>query len=109
MKELGLDAVRGWNHALAWEAARFLSDHFRTELATDEAFVGTMAVVELPQAFGQGPDDASRLRDRLLFDHGIELQVHGAHGGVHARVSAQIYNERADIERLAAVLDSLAD
>ncbi len=109
MEELGLARVRAWNHGLAWEAAQFLADHFGTTLATDEAFVGTMATVELPKAFGGGPDDASKLRDRLLHEHRIELQVHGAHGGIHARVSAQIYNERADVERLAAVLDTLAD
>jgi isopenicillin-N epimerase len=109
MEELGVDKVRSWNHALAWEAGEFLAARFGTVLPADEPFVGAMVTVPLPAAFGTTMDDASRLRDRLLFEHRIELQVDAAHGGVRIRVSAQIYNERADIERLAAVLATLAD
>jgi selenocysteine lyase/cysteine desulfurase len=68
-----------------------------------------MITVALPAPFGSTMDEASRLRDRLLFEHGIELQVFAAHGEIHIRVSAQIYNERADIDQLAEVLASLAD
>jgi isopenicillin-N epimerase len=47
-----------------------------------------------------------RVRDALLFDHRIELQVHAAHGRIWARISAQVYNEMSDVERLAeAVLN----
>ena len=47
-----------------------------------------------------------RVRDALLFDHQIEVQVHAAHGRIWARISAQVYNEISDIERLAeAVLN----
>jgi isopenicillin-N epimerase len=109
MAELGVEKVRTWNHALAWEAGNFLAERFGTTLPADEPFIGTMVTVPLPQAFGSTMDDASRLRDRLLFEHRIELQVYAAHGSVRIRVSAQIYNERADIERLAAVLATLAD
>ena len=80
-----------------------------TALPVDESFVGTMVTVPLPQAFGSTMEDASRLRDRLLFEHKIELQVQAEHGVVAIRVSAQIYNERADVERLAGVLATLAD
>jgi isopenicillin-N epimerase len=68
MEELGVDAVRAYDHALAWKAARFLSERFGTELAMDESWVGTMAVVALPERFGTTMDDANRLRDRLLFE-----------------------------------------
>ena len=106
---LGVAQVRSWNHALAWEAGTFLAQRFGTSLAADEPFIGTMVTVDLPSAFGATMDDASRLRDRLLFEHKIEVQVGAAHGSVHVRVSAQIYNERADVERLAEVLGSLSD
>jgi len=109
MEELGVEKVRSWNHALAWEAGNFLAERFGTLLPADEPFVGSMVSVPLPAAFGTTMDDASRLRDRLLFDHRIELQVGASHGAVAIRVSAQIYNERADVERLAAVLSTLAD
>ena len=109
MEELGVEKVRAWNHALAWEAGNLLADRFGTRLPADEPFVGAMITVPLPAAFGATMEDASRLRDRLLFDHRIELQVQADHGRVAIRVSAQIYNERADVERLADVLTTLAD
>jgi selenocysteine lyase/cysteine desulfurase len=37
-----------------------------------------------------------------LFDHDIEVQVHARAGRVWVRVSAQAYNDRSDIEKLAA-------
>jgi isopenicillin-N epimerase len=107
MRELGLDRVRGYNHGLAWEAARFLSDRFGTALGMDESFVGTMAAVALPARFGSTQEQAVRLRDRLLFEERIELQVHAARGGIHVRVSAQIYNQSSDLERLARTLEKL--
>jgi isopenicillin-N epimerase len=109
MEELGLEKVRAWNQSLAWEAGRFLAERFGTTLPADEPFVGTMVTVALPAPFGSTMDEASTLRDRLLFEHGIEVQVGAAHGAIQIRVSAQIYNERADIERLAEVLAALAD
>ena len=49
------------------------------------------------------------MRDALLFDDGIEAHVHLYRDRVHARISAQIYNELADIDRLAeAVLRHVA-
>jgi isopenicillin-N epimerase len=109
MEELGVGKVRSWNHALAWEAGTLLAQRLGTRLAADKPFVGTMVTVALPAAFGATMDDATRLRDRLLFEHRIELQVGAAHGKVQIRVSAQIYNELADVERLAEVLGGLLD
>ena len=47
------------------------------------------------------PCDPARLRDRLLFDQRIEVQIHASHDRIHARISAQIYNDMEDVERLA--------
>ncbi len=52
MRELGVDAVRGYNHALAWEGARLLADRWGTDFSTPESFIGTMATVALPPALG---------------------------------------------------------
>jgi isopenicillin-N epimerase len=101
MRELGVDAVQRYNHDLAWQGARLLAERWRTEFVAPESMIGTLATVELPAAAGTTADDASTLRDRLLFRDGIEVQVHAAHDRVHARISAQIYNDLSDIERLA--------
>ena len=63
--------------------------------------VGAMVTVPLPQTLGATDEDASRLRLALLVDDRIEVQLHAWRGRLWTRVSAQIYNDRADIERLA--------
>ena len=59
------------------------------------------------------PHTAARIRaapdrDALLFEDRIEAQVHAAHGCLWARISAQIYVELADVERLATAVARLA-
>jgi selenocysteine lyase/cysteine desulfurase len=52
------------------------------------------------------PDNYSM--QKVLVDDQIEAPVHTWHGRLWTRVSAQVYNDRADIERLAdAVLRRL--
>jgi isopenicillin-N epimerase len=106
LHDLGFDAVRKYNHALAWHAAQFLSDRWGTPLEIGESAVGCMASVMTPLHVGSTKPDAVRLRDRLLFEHDIEVQVHARAGRVWVRVSAQAYNDHADIEKLGrAVVD----
>ena len=40
----------------------------------------------------------------MLFTDRIEVQVHPGYGRIWIRVSAQIYNEWADVERLAEAI-----
>jgi isopenicillin-N epimerase len=101
MRELGVEAVRAYNHGLAWEAARMLTERWGTELTTPEAMVGTMATLPLPERLGSTKEEAGRLRDALLFEERIEVQLHAWRGRLWVRISAQVYNEREDIERLA--------
>jgi isopenicillin-N epimerase len=101
MRELGVDAVQGWDHALAWQAGRLLTERWGTRLVQEEAQIGTMITVPLPARAGTTREDAARLRDALLFEDRIEVQLHEFRGGLWVRVSAQVYNEIADVERLA--------
>ena len=107
MRELGVDAVRGYNHALAWEGARLLADRWNTDFATPESFIGTMATVALPPALGSSLEDASRLRDTLLYDKRIEVQLHSFRDKLYVRICGQVYNELSDIERLADAVSGL--
>ena len=97
---LGFDAARRYNHDLAWRAAGALTRQWGTTLERDEASVGSMVTLRLPASLGTTPQDAARLRDTLLDVDRIEVQVHAGHGGLWARVSAQVYNDWSDIERL---------
>ena len=91
----------GHNRALACEAARTLSGAWDTPLELDDAMTGSMATAVLPARFGATPEDARRLRDALLFEDRIEVPVLARGGRLRVRVSAQIYNDAADIRRLA--------
>jgi isopenicillin-N epimerase len=101
LHELGFDNVQRYNHDLAVRAARMLADRWGTRFEVDDADIGFMATVPMPDRCGRTPEEAARMRDRLLFDHGIEVQVHAGHGRLWARISAQVYNEMEDYERLA--------
>ena len=102
LQDIGFDALRKYNHDLAWHTAQYLSDRWNTPLLIGESAVGCMVSIMTPEFIGSTKPDAVRLRDRLLFDHDIEVQVHARAGRVWVRVSAQAYNDRSDIEKLAA-------
>lgn len=108
LTERGLDKLWAHNHTLAWQGASLLADAWHTEIPAHEADVGFMATVPTPASFGSEPADAARLRDALLFDHAIEVQVHAGHGRVWVRISAQVYNDLADVERLSEAVLALS-
>jgi isopenicillin-N epimerase len=101
IQDLGFDAVRGHNHTLAKEAAALLADAWGVDHRIPDSMVGTMCSVPLPESFGSSREDAIVVRDRLLFEERIEIQVHDLGGRLWVRVSAQVYNDLADVERLA--------
>jgi isopenicillin-N epimerase len=105
---LGVDAMRSHNHALALESAALLARRWRRDWVTPESMVGCMVTVPLPERFGAGdPAPAQRLRDALFQRHAIEVPVIARAGALWVRVSLQVYNEPADVERLADAVDAL--
>jgi isopenicillin-N epimerase len=104
MRDLGVESVQRWNHDLAWQAAQLLGHAWGTEPGIDERCTGTMATVPLPTELGSSPAEATRLRDALLYEEAIEVQLHAWGGRLWLRLSAQIYNEISDFERLAAAV-----
>lgn len=104
LKDLGYDALRTYNHNLAWRAAQMLTSRWNTPLEIQESAVGSMVSVMTPERCGSTKPDAVALRDKLLHQHNIEVQVHARAGRVWVRISAQVYNDDADIQRLAEVV-----
>lgn len=99
---LGLEAMRGWNHDLAWRMAHMLAARWGQAWTTSEAMVGCMASVPLPariDALGEAAVPA--LKDWLLHERRIEAQVLAIRGRAHVRLAAQVYNDESDFERLA--------
>jgi isopenicillin-N epimerase len=104
IEELGVDKVRRYNHDLAWAAGRLLASALGTDVGVDESMTASMITVPLPERAGATQADAWRLRDALLYEDRIEVQLHSWRSRLWLRVSAQIYNELADVARLVAAL-----
>jgi isopenicillin-N epimerase len=105
MRELGVEAVQRYNHELAWKAGCTMASHWATTLLGTESMIGSMVTVPMPERLGSTIEDADALRDGLLFDDRIEVQVHARQGRLMLRVSAQIYNQWSDIEKLVDAID----
>jgi len=105
LREWDFDAVRAYMHALAREAAGVLTGRWGTTVGVPDDMIGAMVTVPLPEAAGKTTEDATRLRLALLVEDRIEVQLHAWRGRLWTRVSAQVYNDRADIERLAKAVE----
>jgi isopenicillin-N epimerase len=99
LAEFGAEEVRGYNHDLACRAGERLAERFETDFRTPRSMVATMVSVQLPLRFGSTEDDSARLRDALLFEDRIELNIAAREGRLWARVAIQIYNDMADVDR----------
>jgi isopenicillin-N epimerase len=104
--EWGREAVLAHNHRLVWAAAQMLAARWGTQCDVPESMIGPMVTVMLPETAGSTRADAQVLRDALLFDDRIEVQVHAYRGRLHVRISAQVYNDLSDFERLAAAVSA---
>jgi hypothetical protein len=82
-----------------------LTARWGTPLERDESSVASMVTIPLPDALGSTPEKASQLRDGLLAEDGIEVQTSAGHGRLWVRMSAQVYNDWSDIERLQTAID----
>jgi isopenicillin-N epimerase len=66
-----------------------------------------MAMIELPITAPASREGAQKIRDTLLKHHGVQVPINAINGRYWTRISAQIYNEMEDYERLAAAMDDL--
>ena len=101
LRTLGPDRVRRHNIDLADYAQLTVAAAVRAdpaELVRSEPV--TMRIVPLPAGVAD-TRDAATLRDRLATEHGCEVAVNAWRGRGHLRISAQVYNVKADVDRLA--------
>ena len=103
----GWPALMARNHALALDARRLLCASAATAPACPDAMIGSLASVRLPD--GTAPVAWRRpdpLQQRLFDSWGIEVPVMSWPAAPRRliRVSAQLYNDRAQFARLAEVL-----
>jgi cell division protein FtsN len=70
-----------------------------------ETMYGSMVTVPLPEKFGDTQARAEALKTALLYEEGIETQIHAFKGKIWLRLAAQVYNEKGDYDRLRDALD----
>ncbi len=110
----GWPAVMAANHDLAIKARDILADALGIEAPAPDAMLGSMAA--LPLTIPSADDDAAdALRRTLVAEHNIQAPIGGwparaartekGPSQILLRISAQLYNEPADYERLARALE----
>lgn len=104
---LGIDAVIAHNRALADEACAVLTEAWRTEPAATAENRAAMASVRLPGCHGDR-HAAHRLALRVREEFGITAGIMSLDGALRLRISAQVYNEIGDFERVAVIGTKLA-
>ena len=101
----GWAAVMARNHSLALQARRLLLDKLGVDAPCPDAMIGSMASIPLPAAVSGAP--AAALDCQGLHgwfrERGIETWL-SAHPLPVLRISAQLYNDMDQFERLADVL-----
>ena len=104
VEALNPTAWRRYTHDLAWTGARMLTEQWGTTVDMPESSVGSMVTVVTAERCGTTKADALRLRDHLLFEHNIEVQVHARVNRVWIRFCAQAYTDMTDVEKLGAAV-----
>jgi isopenicillin-N epimerase len=104
----GWPAVMARNRDLALEARAALAETLGIAPPSPRGMVGALAALPLADGPGAAPGPDA-LQDALLAHHGIEVPVMSwpPPRGRLLRISAQLYNTRADYERLATALRAL--
>lgn len=107
----GLPAVRARNHDLVVEAHRMLIDRFSVESISpnDGSMLGSMATLRLPDAIKQHADASDPIAMNTLFAARFKVEVPVFELGQTwaIRISAQVYNEFDDYERLGDAVETL--
>jgi isopenicillin-N epimerase len=103
-RRLGGPALMARNAALAAAASHLLAQAWQTEPAGPPQMFAAMASVRLPAQGAASPARAQQIAAWLAEAHHIEAAVFAESGALWLRVAAQAYNERAEYERLAAIV-----
>jgi isopenicillin-N epimerase len=103
LDEFGVESVRRYCHSVATAAAEKIAQAWAQPLGASPTLHGAMMAIRLPPAWQRSSHDresASRLQSALLAKERIVVALAVIQGALWARISAQIYNEPQDYERL---------
>ncbi len=101
---LGGDAIQLYTRDLAQRAASLLRDRWGTMTGAPVEMFSGMATVALPVDGPATAAAAADLRQKLRDDYRIEVHITPFNGRLWVRLSAYLYNEISDCERLASAV-----
>jgi isopenicillin-N epimerase len=104
MDRLGESAVRKHNHQLIHDAVTLLADMWKFRVSTPAMMTAAMTLVPAPDGLPYPTTDEGRgrLEADLKAKHNIVTNPAFAHQGrIWLRITAQIYNDLGDYEKLA--------
>ena len=96
----GAERIRNYTHELATEAAARLSERWGTPLGAPLSMFSAMASVALPTHVPATERAASHIRQQLRDGYRIEVTITPFAGRLWVRLSAYLYNEPEDYDRL---------
>ena len=105
-RTMGGNALMARNRALAAEAAAMLEKRLGVASAAPQTMRAAMQTIELTRHGPATFENAKRLTARLEDAHDIAAPIIAFGDRLWVRISAQIFNEMPDYERLATALDA---
>jgi isopenicillin-N epimerase len=103
IEALGVERYREYLRKLASDAAQMIAAAWKVSLPAPLSMCHSMVTIPLPIDELASAEGVVRWRTTLLREHGIEVPIHAINGKLHVRISAQVYNEMSDYEKLAGV------
>ncbi len=108
----GWTEIRHRNRELVLHGRRLLCHALQIEAPCPESMIGSLASLPLPDATGEPPASflySDPLHDTLLEEHKIQVPIVPWPAPPHRllRISAQLYNDASQYEKLASVLPGL--
>jgi isopenicillin-N epimerase len=98
-RQLGPARTRSYNHKLVTQKAKEISDAWRTPVDGRPELHGSLMAIRLPESLQRR--DPKQLMAELLARQRTFVAVMPIDGVLWARISAQVYNEPRDYDRLA--------
>jgi isopenicillin-N epimerase len=103
----GEEAIRRYNRDLVLEGSALLARRWDTHCGGSPELTGSMRTVKLPDGFDADPSAVLALKNEVTERFKVQAPIRPFNGQVWTRVSAQIYNDLGDFERLADAVDTL--
>jgi isopenicillin-N epimerase len=97
----GEDQIRSYCNRLAYEAGQHVARQLGTRTGIPKSMSAAMMTVALPEGYGPAKqDNANALRARIRQDHNLEIDIQAFERRLWLRLSAYIYNDMEDADRL---------